>query len=233
MTKTIGQFGAAAFDLDGTLVDSAPDLASAANAMLQALGHAPLPEQRIAGMIGGGIDRLVEAALNESTGQPPSPELLRDAGDLFRQRYAGCLFDRSRVYPGVREALLRLRDARIPTCCITNKHSRFALPMLAAAKLDGLLAFTFCGDRAEERKPRPHMLLAACTRFAIAPSELLYVGDSGIDVRTARAAGCPVVAVNYGYNQERPIADERPDWIIGNLSEIVALLPVAQRATLH
>jgi phosphoglycolate phosphatase len=214
---------AVAFDLDGTLVDSAPDLAAAANAMLEALGHARLPEARIVALIGNGIDRLVDGALAASTGRATDTRPLATASALFRRCYAERLFDRSRVYPGVIEGLEALDALGVARCCITNKASAFTMPLLDAADLARRLAFALCADRPEERKPAPDMLIAACTRLDVAPGEMLYVGDSRIDIEAARAAGCPVAVVDYGYHHGFSLAAERPDWIIGSLVELSAL----------
>ena len=229
MPKLVEHIRAVAFDLDGTLVDSAPDLASAANTMLKLLGHAPLAERRIQALIGDGIDRLVEGVLLESIGRVASPATLADARSRFRQFYAEHLFDHGRVYPGVMEGLRALGDAGMRLCCVTNKHSAFTLPLLAAAGLTGFFAFALCADRAEERKPKPDLLLAASARFQVVPEELLCVGDSRADIVAARAAHCPVAAVAYGYNQGRSLATEHPDWIIGSITELVAL-PSAPRS---
>ncbi len=223
MARLIDRIRAAAFDLDGTLVDSAPDLVDAANGMLKALGNRQLAEHRITALIGDGIDRLVEGVLAASLRRLPAPAALGSARTLFRRFYAARLFDRSRVYPGAIEGLQALNEAGIPLCCVTNKHSAFTLPLLDAAGLARHFAFALCADRAEERKPKPDLLLAACARFGIAPAELLCVGDSRADVAAARAAGCPVAAVDYGYNQGRPVAAERPDWLIASLTEVVGL----------
>ena len=229
MQKLIERVRGAAFDLDGTLVDSAPDIADAANAMLNLLGYPLLAERRITAMIGGGVDRLIERALAESTGAAPRAAVLRTAGDAFRRHYATRLFQRSRVYPGVLEALETLAQSGLRLCCVTNKASVFALPLLDAAGLSKFFSFVLCADSPENRKPDPALLLETCRRFEVQPEELLCVGDSAADVAAARAAGCPIAAVSYGYNGERPVALEQPDWIVGRLTEI-AELPDAARA---
>ena len=214
---------AAAFDLDGTLADTAPDLALAANAMLATLGQPPLPERRIALLIGEGIDRLIEGVLVASGGRQPAPAVLATATELFTRRYAERVFDRSRVYPGAVEGLRTLNGLGIRLCCVTNKHSRFTVPLLDGAGLAGYFAFTLCADRADERKPAPALLLAACERLAVEPDELLYVGDSRVDIAAARAARCPVAIVDYGYHHGASLADGNPDWIIGSIVDVVAL----------
>ncbi|HUI62480.1 MAG TPA: HAD-IA family hydrolase, partial [Steroidobacteraceae bacterium] len=125
--------------------------------------------------------------------------------------------------PGVLQALRSLSAADIQLACITNKDSAFALPLLQQAELSGLLAFTLCADRVEDRKPSPNMLLAACSRLGIAPAQMLYVGDSGGDIAAAQAAGCRVVAVTYGYGNAQSLAAARPDGLIGQLADLVTL----------
>jgi phosphoglycolate phosphatase len=220
--RLIERVRAVAFDLDGTLVDSAPDLAMAANGMLETLGHVPLPESRIRMRIGDGVDRLVEAVLTERAGEVPAATLAA-AAEVFRTLYARHLCARSRVYPGVLHCLETLRAMGMHQGCVTNKHSLFTLPLLEALQLTRFLEFVLCADRAEQRKPRPDLLNAACKHVNIAPHELLYVGDSRVDIAAARAAGCSVAAVDYGYNQGRPLAAEGPDWIISSLTEILGL----------
>ncbi|HEX6137733.1 MAG TPA: phosphoglycolate phosphatase [Casimicrobiaceae bacterium] len=223
MPRLVDRIRAAALDLDGTLIDTAPDLAAAANAMLELLGYSRLPEPRIARLIGNGIDRLVEGALAESAGERARPAAVAAAPKLFRLCYAERLFERSRVYPGVSEGLRALRALGIDLCCVTNKHSAFTLPLLEASGLARHFAFVLCADRPEERKPAPNLLNAARERFGIEAGELLFVGDSRIDVAAARAARCPVAIVDYGYNQGEPLGDADPDWIVGSLAEIAAL----------
>lgn len=233
MPKLVERVRAAAFDLDGTLVDSAPDLAAAANAMLESLGHTPLPESRVRAMIGAGVERLIERALTESAGAGPGAEALAAGGEVFRRQYARQLFHLSRVYPGVEEALDRLLQAGLRLCCVTNKHSDFALPLLEAAGLGYFFEFTLCANSQANRKPNPDLLLAACRRLEIRSQELLCVGDSAADVAAARAAGCPIAAVSYGYNGERPVALERPDWLIDSLTEIAGLPDASHAAPIR
>ena len=224
MPGTDEGFRAVAFDLDGTLIDTAPDLCAAANAMLLELGGRELAEHRIRALVGDGVARFVERALKEGLGISAPDAALRSAAELlFARLYGEHLFDRSRLYPGVPETLHQFASAGIALCCVTNKESRFALPLLEAAQLDTLLAFTLCADRSTDRKPSPTMLLAACTRFAVKPAELLYVGDSQVDVVAAHSAGCRVVAVDYGYGDKRSLEQARPHGIIGDLRELLLM----------
>jgi phosphoglycolate phosphatase len=222
MPKLIDCIEAVAFDLDGTLVDTAPDLGAAANMMLVMLGGRPLPEQCIPTMIGAGIDQFVAKVLAHC-GIVPDRAQLASAAMLFRELYSQRLFARSRVYPGVAQTLRALRDSGRTLCCVTNKESSFALPLLESAGLGELIAFTLCADRPEERKPSPSLLRVACSRVGIEPAQLLCVGDSRADILAAHAAGCPVVAVDYGYHHDLPLAELRPDGIVSNVAEIMDL----------
>ena len=222
-----GRIRAAAFDLDGTLIDTLGDLAAAVNAMLSLLGGRELPEPRVGALVGNGVEQLVLNALKESLGKIPTQPAHRSAAlMLFRRLYRQRLFSRSQVYPGVVQGLQALVDQGISLCCITNKDSMFAEPLLRESGLSRFLAFTLCADRAEDRKPSPNMLLSACTRFGVAPAEMLYVGDSGLDIAAARAAGCPVIAVSYGYGKTpstaHPLEDTQADGLVDTLADVAA-----------
>ena len=213
---------AVAFDLDGTLIDTAPDLAAASNMMLAILGGRPLSEPRIAALIGGGVEQLVRSVLTLSRdGAAPDPALLETAAALFRDLYRQRLFERGRIYPGVIDALRALERLGVFACCITNKESAFALPLIEAAGIGDLIAFTLSADRPADRKPSPNMLLTACARIGIKPARLLYVGDAQSDVLAARAAGCRVVAVDYGYHNGLLLAAARADGLVSNLTELI------------
>jgi phosphoglycolate phosphatase len=232
------KFKAAAFDLDGTLIDTMPDLAAAVNLMLSTLGAKELPDARVRALVGNGVDQLVLRALTESLADLPTRAAQRSAANaLFRRLYSQRLFNHSRVYPGVERTLQALTDAGVNLCCITNKDSMFAVPLLEAAGLQPFFSFTLCADREEDRKPKPDMLLAACSRLGITPAELLYVGDSKIDIAAARAAGCQVVAVTYGYDKDIAAAQTRADGIIDTITELIAVLRRSEHSdsegTLH
>jgi phosphoglycolate phosphatase len=230
MIKLIDYVEAVAFDLDGTLIDTAPDLTAACNMMLAILGGHPLSELRVAALIGGGVEQLVAGVLTlSSDGAAPDPTLLETAAALFRDLYRQRLFERSRLYPGVIESLRALARRGIFSCCITNKESAFALPLIEAAGIGDLLAFTWSADRAEDRKPSPNMLLAACAHIGIKPPRMLYVGDAQSDVLAARAAGCRVVAVDYGYHNGLLLAAAGADGVVSNLTELVDMRARAQK----
>ncbi len=228
MSIAVDRVRSVSFDLDGTLIDTLPDLAGAVNETLAALHAPPLAQAQILRFVGDGADKLVLRAVAESFKSQPR-DAARDARalELFAQFYEAKLFHDSRVYPDAPVALRALLDAGLSVSCITNKDARFAIPLLEVAGLSGLLAFTLCPARPEERKPNPAMLLAACGKLGVAPADLVYVGDTYSDIIAAHAAGAAGVAVTYGYNHKVPMSQASPDATIDNLMEIVAQLRVS------
>lgn len=221
---------AVAFDLDGTLIDTAPDMGAAANQMLRMIGRPPLPQSIVAKLIGAGISEFVTRALAETdNATDPTPALRAGAEAVFRKLYLKHLFERGSVYPGVRHTLEWLSSAGLALVCITNKERRFAARLLEAAELLHHFKCIFCADLAEDRKPSPNMLLAACSRLEIKPHQMIYVGDSRTDIIAAHAAGCRVTAVTYGYQDPRTFDELHPDGLIDNLAEVTtqALMPCA------
>ncbi len=224
MPKLIERLRAAAFDLDGTLIDTMADLAAALNLTLTMLGAPEIPEGRVRALVGNGVEQLVLRALGESLGSRPTHPAQRSAAlTLFRRLYMQGLFKRSMVFPGVAQGLQALAQADVSLCCITNKDSAFTLPLLEQAGLSRFFAFTLCADRPEDRKPSPNLLQAACSRFGIAPAQMVYVGDSRVDIQAARAAGCPVVTVSYGYDPAPTERELEPDACIEKLTDLLAL----------
>jgi phosphoglycolate phosphatase len=226
MQEKLSGTRAVAFDLDGTLIDTLPDLTAAVNEMLKALEGGPLTQARVRQLVGDGADQLVARALTESFAGAPATEAERAAAQkLFYSAYAERLFDRSRLYPDTVATLRALTAAAYLLCCVTNKSSRFALPLLELAGLKDFFAFTLCADAREDRKPSPTLLLAACRRLGVAPREMLYVGDAHTDVVAAHAAGCRAVAVTFGYNRDGSLQTVAPEAIIASLADVTQLLP--------
>jgi phosphoglycolate phosphatase len=224
MLRLVECIEAVAFDLDGTLIDTAPGLAAAANMMLSLLGWRRLPEGCIPALIGDGVDSFVGRVLEQSRGPSQvDPALRATATTLFARLYEQQLSDRCRIFPGVVRALDALENAGLPLCCVTNKESRFAIPLLEAGGLRARFATSVCADRPEDRKPSPNMLLAACERLGVEPRQLLYIGDSPSDIAAARAVNCHVVAVSYGYSAQEALAAARPDSIVGCLTRLPEL----------
>ncbi len=222
MPKLIDCVAAVSFDLDGTLIDTAPDLGAAANMMLVMLGGRPLADDRIPGLIGAGIDEFVKRVLTQAGVVPDAP-MLEMASMLFRNLYGQRVFQRSRIYPNVVMTLHTLRAAGLTLCCVTNKERKFAQPLLELAGLSGFFAALLCPERPEDRKPSPSLLYSACSQAEVEPIDMLLVGDSRADILAAQAAGCRVVAVDYGYHRDQPLEELRPDAIVSDLREIMEL----------
>jgi phosphoglycolate phosphatase len=208
------------FDLDGTLLDSLPDLATAVDRMLVELGLAAAGIDRVRGWIGDGARQLVHEALLFAAG-PEGPDQLTAALDIYMRHYAACLTDRSELFVGVRQALEHWRERGVAMACVTNKGERFTAPLLDHFDLRGLLPVAISGDTLPQRKPSPSPLLLACQRLNVDPGQAVMIGDSRNDVLAARAAGMSVVCVSYGYNHGRPIDAERPDRIVDSLLELI------------
>jgi phosphoglycolate phosphatase len=146
------------------------------------------------------------------------------AWERYQHHYLAINGEHSAVYPGVVEGLQALRAAGLRLVCLTNKPGAFARPLLAAKGLDAYFELVFGGDAFAEKKPHPLPLLKACEALGLPPARTLMVGDSSNDAAAARAAGCPVVLVSYGYNHGEPVENARPDAIVDRLDAIAPLL---------
>jgi phosphoglycolate phosphatase len=215
-------------DLDGTLLDTIPDLAVAANAMLAQLGKRPLDESLIRTFVGKGIPRLVERTLAAAHDEPIGTALAERALALFERCYSEVNGRHTSLYPGVKEGLAKLREQGFPLACVTNKSERFARPLLDSLDLSGHFEQVVAGDTLPLKKPDPAPLLYACRAFEIAPREMLMIGDSVNDAQAARAAGCPVFCVTYGYNEGRDVRELDTDAVVGSLVEAAGLIEKAR-----
>jgi phosphoglycolate phosphatase len=209
---------AVVIDLDGTLLDTVGDLASAANSMRSELGYAPLDPELIKTFVGKGIVNLVARALADGRDNLDQAAL-NAAVAVFERHYALCLTATSRPYPGAKKGLEALRAKGLRLGCITNKATRFTQPLLESAGLVGFFEIILSGDSLPRKKPDPLPLLHAARFFNVEPRELLLIGDSVNDVQAARAAGCPVFVVPYGYNEGQDIRALSYDALIAGLDE--------------
>ncbi|GAB3392879.1 phosphoglycolate phosphatase [Azotobacter armeniacus] len=232
MTPLHGLFGGrlpklAMFDLDGTLVDSVPDLAAAVDRMLVQLGRAPAGVERVRLWIGNGAPVLVRRALAGSLEhtQVDAAEA-ETALALFMEAYADN-HALTRVYPGVPETLDWLHEREVQLALITNKPERFLPELLADKGLDSYFRWIVGGDTLPQQKPDPAALLWVMSKAGVAAEEALFIGDSRNDVLAARAAGVACVALSYGYNHGRPIAEEGPALVLDVLSGLVDSAPAA------
>lgn len=211
-------------DLDGTLVDSAPDLIYATGKMLEQLGREPVGAEKIRDWIGNGVQLLVKRALTGMLDPDPNPADFDVALNIFSGIYAANLSERSRLYPGVPEGLEELRKNAFLLACITNKHSRFTASLLENIGLSGYFQSVVCGDTYEQRKPHPMPLLKTAQRFNIDPRKAVMVGDSINDVQAARAAGFLSVCVPYGYRGRYSVEELEADHVIESIADLPALL---------
>ena len=214
-------FEAAIVDLDGTMVDTVGDFEVALARALADLGWPPVNRAFISRTVGRGSEHLLTRTLEE-VGAPAA--LYDEAWARYQHHYIGINGQHSTVYPGVVEGLQALRALGLRLACITNKPNSFARPLLALKGLNGFFEHAFGGDAFLHKKPHPMPLLKACEALGTTPARTLMVGDSSNDAAAARAAGCPVVLVNYGYNHGEPVANASPDAIIGRIDELPALL---------
>lgn len=214
MVPAMNPIRSVTIDLDGTLLDTVPDLAAAANAMMRELGRPEFPIDVVASFVGRGIPKLVERCLPDL-----DAAAVAQAQDIFRRHYATENGRRSALFPGVLEGLQAFRAAGLRMAVITNKAAAFTEPLLLATELAPWFGFAVSGDSLPEKKPHPMPLLHACERMGTRPAENLHIGDSRHDAAAARAAGCPVFIVPYGYNEGDDVQEIDCDAIVASLAE--------------
>ncbi|MGB1108970.1 MAG: phosphoglycolate phosphatase [Gammaproteobacteria bacterium] len=214
-------------DVDGTLVDSVPDLAFCVDEMMKMLGREPHGEAKVRNWVGNGVDRLVQRALTDDLdGMPPEQEFLR-AKPIYTELYLENTSERSQLYPGVREGLDWLKSQGYRLGCVTNKVSQFTHPLLKGLGLWDDFEIVVAGDTLPVKKPDPRPLLHAAEHFGVQPADALMIGDSVSDVKAARAAGFQIVCMSYGYNHGMDIRDSDPDAVIDSMTELKGLLRAA------
>lgn len=207
-------------DVDGTLVDSVPDLAYCVDAMMNELGLPKRGQRRVRHWVGNGVERLVKRALVNQLDGEPDEALYARALPVFEALYRENTSKRSCLYPGVTEALAFLGTTRIRVGCVTNKASQFTLPLLQDLGIRDHFECVICGDTVERKKPDPLPLLLAAKQLETEPQASLMLGDSMSDVNAARAAGFQIVCMSYGYNHGEDIRDYDPDAVIDSMDEI-------------
>ncbi|WP_159917809.1 phosphoglycolate phosphatase [Pantoea sp. 18069] len=215
-------FDAAIVDLDGTMVDTLGDFSAALNGMLADLQLPAIAAASIETMVGKGSEHLIRSVLAH-VNVADIEALYPQAWERYQHHYLAINGQYAQVYDGVREGLQALRAQGLRLACLTNKPLSFAQPLLAAKGLDGLFEQVFGGDSFERKKPDPLPLLKTCEALGSAPAHTLMIGDSSNDARAARAAGCPVVLVSYGYNHGEPVRDVDADACIDSLQELTVV----------
>lgn len=206
------------FDLDGTLVDTAPDIANSVNTSLASLTNVDVSTAEVRTWVGKGARFLIEKALQRVGADATN---LEPVMARFADHYAQHPLVESSLYDGVIEALDALKSRGRPLGVVTNKLGAASRSLLDAARISAYFDVCICGDEVSRAKPAPDLLLAACAALAVEPAQTLMVGDSTNDVAAARAAGCPVVCVSYGYNHGRDIAHAGADRVIDSLVELL------------
>ena len=207
-------------DVDGTLVDSVPDLAYCVDAMMSELGMPERGEKRVRHWVGNGVERLVKRALVNQLDGEPDEALFGKALPVFEALYRENTSKRSRLYQGVKEALDFLKTTGVRLGCVTNKASQFTLPLLQDLGVHDYFEVVICGDMVERKKPDPMPLLQAAEQLETEAKASMMLGDSMSDVNAARAAGFQIVCMSYGYNHGEDIQDYDPDAVIDSMTEI-------------
>jgi 2-phosphoglycolate phosphatase len=212
------------FDLDGTLIDSAPDLAGTANDMRVARGFQPLPYYAYRSLVSNGARGMLAVGLSLT----PSDDAFEQARVEFLERYSKRLTRETQVFPEVEPVLAKLDQARFPWGIVTNKMERYTLPIVAALGLDRRSGAVISGDTTPHAKPHPAPLIEAARRMQVAPEHCMYVGDDLRDIESGKAAGMVTVSAAWGYLGDGGAVDEwRADFVIHRPSELLNLLEVA------
>lgn len=215
-----GSIAAVLFDLDGTLVDSAPDLTRAINETLTALELEPYDEEQISLWIGNGVDKLIHRALTNSNDEIANGDDFWRAKNIFYSYYEKNSGENSSVYKGVTEQLSSLVENNILLACITNKNRCFTLPLLKKLNLEQYFDVVVCGDDLTNKKPHPEPLLVAANKLSVTVDQCIMVGDSKSDVLAANGAAMKVFCVDYGYNQGVDLSSFSISAMLSNIKEL-------------
>ncbi|WP_319558101.1 phosphoglycolate phosphatase [Thiomicrorhabdus sp.] len=207
-------------DLDGTLIDSVPDLAYCVDEMMKQLGMPVRGEDAVRNWVGNGVQRLTERALINSVEGMPDQELMDKAYPIFLELYKHNTSQRSRVYDGVVEGIEWMKEQGYRVACVTNKAEAFTIPLLKDKGLFDYFEVVVSGDTCAEKKPHPMPLLYAAEQLGVEPENALMIGDSKSDVKAARAAGFHIFCMTYGYNHGEDIRVYEPDVIMDSFVEL-------------
>jgi len=211
-------------DVDGTLVDSVPDLAYCVDEMLKAIDMAPHGEAEVRHWVGNGVERLVRRALIGQLDGEPDDILFEKAYPIFMALYKENTSKRSTIYPGVKEGVEYLKQSGYQLGCVTNKAEAFTHPLLKDLGLFDYFESIVSGDTLDKKKPDPLPLLYSAEKMGVKAEDSLMLGDSISDVKAARAAGFQIICMSYGYNHGVDICESNPDAVIDSMTELKELL---------
>ncbi len=207
-------------DVDGTLVDSVPDLAYCVDEMMKALDMPVRGEVKVRNWVGNGVQRLVERALIDNLEGMPETALFEKAHPIFLALYKENTSARSQLYPGVKEGLDWMKAQGYTLGCVTNKAAAFTIPLLKDLGIYDAFVSIVSGDTLPEKKPHPMPLLHSAELVGAQPHECLMLGDSISDVKAARAAGFKIICMSYGYNHGVDIRTAHPDAVMDRMDEV-------------
>lgn len=223
---------AAIIDLDGTMLHTVPDFELALNGMRADYGLAPITQAIIEPMVGKGSERLIRDVLALDYGPDRIDAVFTEAMASYQRHYLAINGQRSTLYPRVLEGLAALKEQGLRLACVTNKPIAFATPLLDQKGLAPFFELVYGGDSLPRKKPDPLPLLQVCRDFGLAPAEVVAIGDSSNDAEAARAAGCFVLTVPYGYNHGKPVQTINSDGIVDSLLDAATLIS-AHNGTAH
>jgi phosphoglycolate phosphatase len=215
---------AIAIDLDGTMLDTVEDLAIAVNHTLNELSLRALDLGLVRTFVGKGLANLVCRSLTAALGREPEADFLARALPLYETHYERVNGQTTTIYPGVPEGLERLAAAGFPLACVTNKLKRFTGPLLERIGFARYFSLVLSGDSLPKKKPDPLPLTHAAQHFSVTPAQMLMIGDSVNDAQAARAAGCPIFCVTYGYNEGEDVRTLDVDAIVPTLIAAAGLV---------
>ena len=215
---------AAIIDLDGTMLHTLPDFQVAINGMRAEFGLAPVTQEQIGLMVGKGSEHLIRAVLALDWAPAEVEQRLPAAMDAYQRHYLAINGQHSTLYPDVIAGLQAMKAQGLRLACVTNKPISFTTPLLKLMQLDGYFDVVYGGDSLPRKKPDPLPLQTVCADFGLAPAQVVAIGDSSNDAQAARAAGCPVLTVPYGYNHGQAIHETDSDGIVITLLEAASLI---------
>jgi phosphoglycolate phosphatase len=224
MAAVLAGVRAAIIDLDGTMLHTMPDFHVAINGMRAELDLEPITRERIALMVGKGSENLIRSVLGLDWDAAGVEAKFEAAMDAYQRHYLSINGDHSTLYPDVIEGLTALKAQGLRLACVTNKPIAFTTPLLKLKGLDGFFEVVYGGDSLPRKKPDPLPLQTVCADFGLQPAQVVAIGDSSNDAQAARAAGCPVLTVPYGYNHGQAIHDTDSDGIVATLLEAARLI---------